>query len=80
MKGGFDIRKMMDIGDEFIVERTGSGGGHTVGQANRGTRPIQLGGPLAQKEREPEWHVNFCKSFCGKMIWTQRASLVKRGL
>jgi hypothetical protein len=27
-----------------------------------------------------EWHLNFVKSLCGKVIWTQKASLVIRGL
>lgn len=26
-----------------------------------------------------EWHLNFCKLFCGKVIWTEKASLVTRG-
>ena len=32
------------------------------------------------KTSRPEWHVNFCKWFGGKVIWTKKASLVKRGV
>jgi hypothetical protein len=75
------------FGLSLVVSSSGlEGGDRTVNQSNAIVIDEELTGVNKSFEAEVcikwinEWHLNFTKSLCGKLIWTKKASLAKRWL